>query len=214
MTRSVSRQTMYATLLTAGIFISSAQAVQIVIDYTYDTNHFFPVGSTQRNTMNAAAGFFTNLLQNEFSSIETPAPLVSQFFDGVYSWEWSLNFNHPGNGSVVTLNDPTIAQNEYRVYVGGRSLSGNTLGLGGPGGFGFSAGSNGGFFTQEEVDQINLTSDTFQNAVQNRNQPTGFTRWGGMITFDNDASTTWHFDTNSLPTSGTSDFRSFRVFHG
>ncbi len=195
-------------LLVAGMSFNSAGAVQIVIDYTYDTNNFFPTGSTQRSTMNAAAGFFTNLLQNNFSAIQTPDPLVSQFFDGVYSWEWSLNFNHPGNGSLVTLNNPIIAENEFRVYVGGSSLSGNTLGLGGPGGFGWAADSNGGFFTQEEVDQINITTDTFQNAVENRNQPTGFTRWGGMITFDNDASTLWHFDASNLPTSGTSDFLS------
>ncbi|NJL32043.1 MAG: hypothetical protein HC898_10665, partial [Phycisphaerales bacterium] len=107
-------------------------------------------------------------------------------------------------------NNPTVAADEYRIYAGARSLSGNTLGEGGPGGFGWSASPNdNGLFTQNEINLINVTTDTFQSQVEDRGQtPGGFASWGGVITFDTDAQTLWNFDTDSLPAASESDFLS------
>lgn len=198
---------MGAAVLWVGL-TTSVSAVQIVLDYTYDTNHFFPIGSQARNTLESAAGFYTNLLQNNLSPIQTPSPLNSQFFNGVYAWHWELSFNHPGNGSLVTLNNPTIAADEYRIYVGGRSLPGNTLGLGGPGGYQWWTNASGGF-TQEEIDQIVATNATFESQIESRGQANGiFANWGGVLTFDNDPGTNWNFSYNTLPSADQSDFLS------
>jgi hypothetical protein len=170
-------------LLLVGPVPARAQPT-IFLDYTYDTNNFFPVGSQQRTTLQTAATALTSRLADTLTAISP---------GGVNSW--TAVFTHPGDGSVVNLSNPTIPQNEIRVYVGGRPLGGSTLGIGGPGGFSASG------------------TQTFLNTVAARGQSgalqnpeTDFGPWGGSITFN--SSVTWNFSVSTGPTSGQNDFLS------
>ncbi|MEQ8210704.1 MAG: matrixin family metalloprotease [Lacipirellulaceae bacterium] len=211
-----------ATLIACvGLVLHSqtAHAINVTIDYSYDTNNFFGSGNPSgaaagllaRNALESAATFYSDILMDTFSEISTPAPFSSSTFNGVATWTWNLNFSHPATGGNVSLTDQTIPADEYRIYAGARSIGGNTLGIGGPGGFGVSSGGNGGFFTQQEIDQINQTTTDFFDAVQTRGEPSGFSRWGGSITFDRDSSTTWWYDSNSDPSGNVSDFYSVAI---
>jgi hypothetical protein len=84
------------------------------------------------------------------------------------------------------------------------------LGVGGPGGYNLSSNNNGGGFTSGEVAQINAIYDAFEDDVVNREEPTGFARWGGAITFDS-AGTVWHYNHTTNPAAGTNDFFSVAV---
>ncbi|MEX0776090.1 MAG: matrixin family metalloprotease [Phycisphaeraceae bacterium] len=191
---------------------SQAQAINIVFDYTYDTGDFFGNAQAQAS-LNKAGTFFSNLITDQLSAISTPAPLVSSLppenDPGTFTWAWSANFNNPATGTQTVLNDPTIAADEYRIYVGARSLAGDVAGQGGPGGLGFNFGTtSGSFFTQEEIDQIDAASAAFEAAITTRGKASGFQSWGGALTFDNDGTTDWSYDSESPVAAGTVDFYS------
>ena len=199
-------------------FTGGAQAIDIVIDYTYDTGNFFGSGNPDgaaaglmaKDSLEAAADYFSEILTDSFGAISTPDVYQSQYFNGQVVWQWQANFSNPSTGSTVTLTDPTIAEDQYIIYAGARSIGGSTLGIGGPGGWGYSSNPSGGF-TQEEINEINDISDAFFSSVEDRGEATGFANWGGAITFDNDSSTDWWYDRSASPTFGTNDFYSVAV---
>lgn len=194
---------------------TTTQAIHIQLDYTYDYNGFFAPGSAARETLEQVADFYSNLLGDSFSPIVTPPPLVSslppQYNPGTAYWHWTMTFSDPSGPGDISLLDESIAANEYRLYVGAQSLSGDTLGHGGPGGLGYESNNDGGFFTIEEGAQIDATNDQFIAAVTQRGEPGGFADWGGSVSFDLDAATVWHFDRNTPPPTGTNDFLSVAV---
>ncbi len=210
-------------MLAAGLLFTAtvrpSLAVNITLDYTYDTSNFFgagnPSGATAgaqaKATLEAVASYYSTILDDSFSAIQTPPNFASSQFDGVAFWDWSLNFSHPGTGGSVTLQNQTIPANEYRIYAGGRNIAGATLGIGGPGGFGWSSNNNGGGFSSTEISQLNQITSNFSTAVEDRGETSGFARWGGAITFDSDGSTSWHYNHATTPTAGTSDFFSVSI---
>jgi hypothetical protein len=193
----------------------AAQAINVELDYTYDSSGFFPAGSAARQTLEQVADFYSEILTDTFSPIFTPASFTSslpaQHNPGTAFWHWTLTIDNPSGAGEITLTDQSIASDEYRIYVGAKSLSGNTLGEGGPGGVSYSFDNDGGNFTQAEVDQLTATDDAFNVAVFDRGEIGGFARWGGALTFDRDAATQWHFDAATLPTTGKNDFLSVAV---
>ncbi|MEM8494929.1 MAG: hypothetical protein AAF663_06035 [Planctomycetota bacterium] len=207
-----------AALLAAG----SASAINIRLDYTYDTQGFFGSGNPQGSAAGAqakaaledAANFFSEMLEDSFVAVQTPDPYIADA-DGQAApiestWTWSKNFTHPGTGSTVTIVDPTIPADEYVIYAGGRSLGGNTLGRGGSGGFN-SNSSTSWYFASERA-EIEAIGAEFSAALQSRGQGDGdFGAWGGSITFDNDSSTDWNFDWTNPAVSGFSDFYSVAI---
>ena len=203
-----------ACLLMA-ISTGQAGAVNIVLDYSYDTQGFFNPGTTNgakaKATLEKAAADLSAILTDTFSAVQVPSDYVSDA-DGqespvLYTWDWEISFDNPGvnGGPEVTIVEPSFAVNEYRIYAGGRSLSGSTLGEGGPGGGYYSSG--GGWYFASEKAEIDAISADFENQ-RNRGQASGFSSWGGSITFDTDAGTNWHYDWQTQPTSGTSDLYS------
>ncbi len=201
--------------LVIGCLGNTSEAININLNYDFDTSNFFGAGNPDgaaagaqaRASMEAAAGFFSGILDDTFSAIQTPAPFNSSVFDGTVVWQWSLNFTHPATGGNQSLVDETIAADEYRIYVGARSLAGSTLGFGGPGGFGWSSNPSGGF-TSGEITQINQITADFSSAVEDRQETSGFSAWGGAVSFDSDAATNWNYDHLSQPAAGESDFYS------
>ncbi len=192
-----------------------AVAITIQIDYSYDTSNFFGSGNPQGATggaqakaaLEAAASFYSTILTDSFSAIQTPAQFHSSQSDGQVTWHWTENFNNPTTNSSVVVTDATIAANQYIVYAGARGLSGSEAGFGGPGGFSWSSNPTGSF-SQSEINQITATTAAFQNQVETRGQPSGFSRWGGTVTFDNDGSTTWFFNHLGTPSGNLTDFYS------
>ena len=73
----------------AGAF-APTHAINVVIDYSYDTGNFFGSGNPQgaaggaqaRATLEFAADFFSDVLADTFSTIETPPTFYSQVFNG------------------------------------------------------------------------------------------------------------------------------------
>jgi hypothetical protein len=196
----------------------SAAAINVQINYTYDTGNFFGSGNPQGATagaqakaaLEAAASFYSTILTDSFSVIQTPSQFHSSQFDGQVTWHWTENFNNPTTNSAVVVTDATIAANQYVIYAGARSLSGSEAGFGGPGGFSWSSNPTGSF-SQSEIDQINATTATFQNEVEHRGQATGFSRWGGTVTFDNDGTTPWFFNYLVTPSGNVTDFYSVAI---
>jgi hypothetical protein len=193
-----------------------AAAVTIKIDYSTDTNQFFGVGNPQggaaagaqaKAALEAAATFYSGILNDTLSSIQTP-PVFHSVFGGSVTWQWTATFPHPATGTTNALVNLSIPANEYRIYVGARGLSGNTAGQGGAGGYSWQSIPSGSCCTAAEINQIEQITDTFSDAVETRGETSGFARWGGAFAVDSDGSTTWHYNHTTPPTAGTLDFYS------
>jgi hypothetical protein len=188
-----------------GAVLEGAHAIQIELDYSYDTTSFFGAGNPSgavagaqaKASLEAAATYYSTILGDTFSAIQTPAPFFSSNFDGQVTWQWSLHFTHPATGADEEILNPTIAEDAYRIYVGARNLAGNTLGQAGPGGYEWGSVPTGGF-TPGEIAQINQITNDFSESVTMRGETSGFTDWGGVATFDLD-NNDWHYDHTNAP---------------
>jgi Matrixin len=191
----------FGSALLLSLTAATSVAINVTIDYTYDTNGFFPPDSQARSTLEAAASFYSLILEDTFSSVTIPPPLESQVFTGVVTWK--LNFRNPTTDEQDSIFSATIAADEYRIYAGARSIPGSVAGEGSKGSAG--ATSNGGGFSQEEVDQYQQINDAFLSAANTRGEPDGFATWGGAISIDTDAENNWHFDYLTPPAVGEVD---------
>jgi len=150
----------------------TAQAnIDIVFDFTYDTNNFF-FSSERIDALNAAASVFETRFEDSLSAITSSA-----------GNNFTTVFFNPADpfGPEITLGNQSVAANIIRVYAGGVDLGASILGMGGPGGF----------------DCIGF--GTFCGDASSRGQGTvsgpgarDFATWGGTISFNN-TSTDWYF---------------------
>ena len=190
-----------------------AKAINISLDYTYDTSNFFGSGNPQgsnagtqaRAALEAAARFFSDILDDTFSSIQTPPQFHSSTFNGQVTWQWTMNFNDPATGASVVLANQIIAADQYKIFAGARDIFGTTLGIGGPGGYGWSSTPSGGF-TQTEIDQLNQITANFEADVERREESSGFAAWGGTLSFDHNPSNAWHYNHTTPVQPGRNDF--------
>ena len=177
-----------------GMSCQQASAINIQFDYSLDTNNFFGAsGSIQRTILETAGSFFASNLNDSLAAI-TPSSGNS----------YDANFFHPATGASHSVTDLSVAADTLIVFAGGRSLSGSTLGQGGPGGFNIPG----------------ATSQAFVDSVVGRGQAgalgapfnqTDFGAWGGAITFDTDASTTWYFDPDLSTSADVADSDFFSI---
>lgn len=194
-------------------FAQPAVAIEIVVDYRYDTQNFFNASTTNgqnaRATVEAAADWFSMIITDTLTAIPYVDP-EPEF--GVFP-VWRQIFYHPGTGQeeyivssaadasvdglTVNVGDPPadefrdiqIPIDQLLVYVGGSSLD-SALG---------QASTGFGSYGQ----------DPFNTNIAQRGKPTTeYSAWGGSITFDNDAAVNWHYDYLTQPTSGESDLYS------
>jgi hypothetical protein len=183
-----------ACVAIAALSATVAQAkIAIELDYSFDANGFFNPGTTNgqnaRASLARAADFYNDRFLENLTAITPNA-----------SNTWNANFPNPATGAAASLTNPTIAANVIKVLAGGRSLSGTTLGVGGPGGF--SASGFQPFF------------DTIRGRGQAGaiTQPrTDFAPWGGAITFDTDAATNWNYSPSAAPSGSQIDFFSVAI---
>ena len=116
--------------LALGVVAQQAAAITLQVDYTYDTSNFFGVGNPQGATagaqakasLEAAASYFSSILTDSFSAIQTPAPFHSSVSDGLVTWTWQESFANPTTGAPVTVNDAMVPANRYIIYAGGKQF--------------------------------------------------------------------------------------------
>jgi Matrixin len=181
------------------VMAGHASAIDIVFDYSLDTNNFFDT-QTKRDVLDEAAAVF-EVFTDSLDAI-SPGTVYNPGTANEFTDTWDATFTHPGTGDDnYTLTDLTIAADTILVFVGGRDLTGLTLGIGGPGGY-------DAFGLQSFVDSVEGRGQAGALA-QHPAIPYDFGPWGGAITFDtpND----WHFGTQTLPGSNESDFFSVAV---
>lgn len=159
-----------------------AGAITIQFDYSLDTNNFFgSSGSIQRSILESAGAFFAVNINDSLTAITPDA-----------NNQFNVEFTHPGTGANNhTIANLNVSADTLIVYAGGRSLSGNTLGEGGPGGFDIPTAQSQAFID-------NAASRGQAGALGNVTNRTDFGPWGGTISFDT-VGTAWYFD-NDLST--------------
>lgn len=158
-----------------GMSCHQASAITLQFDYTYDTNNFFDT-QAKKNVLEAAGAFFSNVIQDDLTAITSGS-----------GGAFNANFSNPADGSSTTINNFSVPADTLIVYAGGRSITGSTLGIGGPGGFGISSATQA--FLDNAVSRGE--GDGTQSAT-NGSTATDFAPWGGSITFDSGAN--WYFD--------------------
>lgn len=191
-----------------------AGAIEILVDYTYDTENFFNT-QAKRDSIEAAAGRWAAI-------IDSPLLEIDAGYDGGNS-DWRVGFTHPGTGNgfqistapsssptddiIVQLGGASAAANVYDpsfvlpqdtwiLFAGGRDLSSAAVGGTGTG--------------------LNLTS-TFNDPLGPLRRglgtnlgASGLPAWGGSIAFDNNG-VNWNYDTSIAAPSGTTDLYSIAL---
>jgi Matrixin len=172
-----------------------AEAISIVFDYSLDTNNFFNT-QAKRDVLDTAAAVF-EVFTDSLDAI-VPGTVYNQGTPSEFSDTWQASFTHPGTGAAYTITDMTVPADTLIVFAGGRNLSGNTLGIGGPGGF--SANGISSF-----VDTVSGRGQAGATAPV----PYDFGPWGGAVSFD--TPNNWNYDPNTAPGPTQSDFLSVAV---
>ena len=150
-----------------------AQAIEIRIDYTYDTSNFFDT-QEKRDAIEAVAAFYGGLLTDNLLRIDN-----SEFT----SASWNATFTHPATGLQESVANLVVPEDVIIIYVGARELGGSVAGRAGPGGFGAS-----GF--QSWFDRLRGRGQAGAEASDSSLR-TDFALWGGSIAFDTPR--TWNF---------------------
>lgn len=204
-------------LAAAGVFAGlattfgagQASAINIVVDYTYDTNGFFATQASQ-DAMQAVADRYSAIITSSLGAIG-PAG------NGTTGAGWRIGFTHPGTGVGIDVStaanagaDPLsgsgtadvygfagLNANEWILYAGGRSL-----GSAGVGGTGTGLNFTSTFQDPNGPHRRGVITPTPGDGVGD------LPVWGGSISFD--SSRTWDFSLDSAGGAG-SDFYSIAL---
>ncbi len=196
--------------LHASVLGETTWAINIMIDYRYDTNGFFTNQQPRKDALQAAADRFSEIITDSL----TAASL------GDNSTDPRIGFNHPGTGASFEVSSAnsaasdalsscmncyaaneyrgswSIAANEWILYAGGRSLTSSAIG-------GTGTGLN---FDSVFTSGSSHLNRGFRTSGSSMRLPV----WGGAISFDNDG-TNWHFGLNTPAPAGTVDFYSIAL---
>lgn len=210
-------------LVRVGLFgwltLHGVSAINIIVDYRFDTNHFFD-SDAKKAPLEAAAQRYSEIITSSLD--EYAAGSSSGGWDS-----WRVGFTHPGTGAPVQLSTAASAANDPLVQFAGVAAAdvydpsfalpqdtwvlfagGTSLAVAGEGGT--ATGTN--FTTTLNTADSHLhrnwrPSGAGDLAFSSNSLPT----WGGFVTFDSDGSTNWHFDMDKEAPSGTADFYSLAV---
>lgn len=183
-----------------------AMAINIVVDYSLDSNSFFDTPAKQA-AMQAAADRFSRVITSPLNAVG-PAGTGTGTSAG-----WRIGFTHPGTGAPHQIStaadfgsDPIagagaasdygfagLAADEWRLFAGGRSIA--PAGQGGTG-----TGTN---FTTTFDDIDGPMHRGFNDNTPGRSS-SDLPRWGGAITFDTGLA--WHFDPGTAASGSDVDF--------
>lgn len=176
-----------ATLLCFLMVQVSFAEVIVQIDYSYDANGFF-ANSAARQALETGIAHIASRLNDHLTAI-TPGPTPFGF-----SNEYNVTFTNPSTGTAVQIQDFTVPDKTLIIYVGARDLPGETLGIGGAGGWSISG-------LPDFVESARLRGQGETQGLA----AIDFAPWGGAITFDSLAD--WSFDTSLVdPGFGLNSF--------
>ncbi|MCK9605443.1 MAG: matrixin family metalloprotease [Methylomonas sp.] len=175
-----------------GLGSSSAQAITLNIDYSFDSNNFFN-DQIRRDIFEAAADFYETSIRDNLLAISSTG---SNRFNAI--------FDRPDTGFEQTINGFDVAANTMTIFVGGQNLAGTTLGVGGPGSYEIS------FNTTSFVDNsISRGQGDGTRASVEGGGAIDFATWGGAISFNTESN--WYFDNDVGTDESFSGFDFFSV---
>jgi len=200
-----------AALVASLLPAAGVAAIDIRVDYTFDTGNFFNTPE-RRAPLEAAAARLSTVIT---SSLNAVSPAGTSTGTGP---DWRVGFFNPSNGQPWQLSTAPnaasdnllfagvpaangygfagLAQDEWILFAGADDLPGNTAGFGGTG-----TGTN---FTTTFND---LQGPMHRGLISQTPGPTTDTvrdlpAWGGAISFDTGLN--WNFDLDSSPSDPTS----------
>lgn len=203
--------------------VISSQAVSITLVYQNPSDPFFT--ATAKSTMDKAAADLSYAITTTLNALSQDV-YTGTNGSTTATANWSLTYTNPTDGtSTVTLPTFSFPVDEIVVFVGSRTISGSTLGVGGPGGAGVGLGGSG-FSSQwpTAVDNMEAAS----NAGMVRGGPVVGTIAGSAVlgtsttayslsygyavgSLSIDSSAVWNLDYNTMPTAGQNDLYSVAV---
>lgn len=222
------------------LMAGSARAATIIVDYSLDTTGIFSSNTAAQNALNQAAADLSAAIVSVPGAVTDTVTGTSGGASATYNFEWS--YTHPVTGATQTVTNAALPSGEIRVYAGWRNLTGSTLGQGGPGSAGISAGVGGTL-----IDRPAAVSNANALGTANMGRGTGpvlgnfsFSLGGnpvsvdfgvgyGNIWFDSDTNNdtftdnattlgaNWHFDHTTSVAGGKSDLYSValhELLHG
>lgn len=163
----------------------TVQAIDILFDYTFDTNGFF--NQDRKNILDSAASFFETRINDSLNA-------VGSGFFGFLANKGTFTNPQTGNSRTDTISVPS---DTLRVYVGGRDLASPAEGK--PS---IAFGQLFPFFP------FNNENNRGESGVDTSGtNDSDFAPWGGAISFD--TSTSWYVDTD---TSTDESFTGYDMF--
>ena len=211
-----------------------AGALNIVLDYSFDAanGNFFGLTPTAKAAVDAAAADIGAVIVQPLGAVTTD---VYNGLNGssTATFDWNLTHTNPSTGATVTVPTFSFAANTVKLFVGMRPLTGTTLGVGGPGGAGVSAGISG--FSSEFPVAVANAQASSNAAMPRGGGPVMGTLSGslagnayaiqygtmiGSLSLDNDTNNDsivddaatlaafWHYDRTTAVVAGKSDMYS------
>jgi hypothetical protein len=134
-----------AASLAAALLLLPAHthALTILLDYGHDTatDNFFNTHPVAKASLELAR---TNI-QAAISTVLGAIPndtYTATAGGATANYDFNFGYTNPSTGAAQTITTSTLILDEVRIFVGMRELSGSTLGQGGPGSAGLSAGGS------------------------------------------------------------------------
>lgn len=156
-------------------------SLTVSVDYTFDLTGFF-TDPERRAVLQAAVD----------AAVDAYGDALDPIVPGGGN-SWAAVIDHPGNGGVVEIPNPTVPADTLILYVGARNMS--SLAIGGPGGFN-STGSTA----------WNQLVATRGEANARGGGARDFGPFGGTIAFDSDPTAGWYFGLDETAIGGGNDF--------
>ncbi len=212
----------------AAIFalVSSAHAVVLVVDYTYDSGNFFNTNLTAKAALEAAAQDISNAITSSLGPVTTDE-YISTNGNTTATFNWSIDFNNPTTNAPESLATFNAAANQITLFAGMRSLPGSTLGVGGGTGAAFTIGAQSTGNPATEWAGAVAGAESLSNAAMLRGGGPVMGTLSGSMTFgatanyslqygalfgtlsmDSDVGTVWHYDHTTAVGGGENDFYS------
>lgn len=186
-------------VLTLAAASTRAWGVTLTMDYSNDT--FFATHPVAKATLEMTAtdlgSFLTTALGATTDTSTGTAPDGSSC-----TFDFKLNYHNPSTAAneLIAVQDASLPANQIKVFVGMRALGSGTLGKGGPGDFGLSAGgtpvTDSGFTTAvhnaETAGNMNLgrgggpTIDHITNSIGGNSFTINLGSTLGNLSFNND----------------------------
>lgn len=225
-----------SVLLVGLLMMRPVSGLTVSIDYSLDSSGFFSSNLTAKAALEQAAADVSSAITSSLGAL-SPSSLAFTGTNGstTATADWRLSFTNPTTGAAESLTSFSSGVGEFKVFAGVRSLTGSTLGEGGPVGVELAFGGSG--FESEWVGAVGAMQ-TASNSVMTRGggpvigtlagsltlgasnsgYSLSFGVLAGALTFDNDANNDgsadgdlsgyWHFDHTTAVGSGLNDFYS------